>query len=290
MSDTPVGVIGAGTMGRQVAYHFAKYGCEVVLLDISDEILHEATREIGNIARLDRLLGSDADSKTEGASERISTTTEISKLAKHPFVIENATEKISVKEQVYQDLADVVADEAIVASNTSAISITKLSSYLPSPERVLGIHFMNPVYRKPTVEVIRGHHTSEATLGSARELLESVQLRSVVVNDFPGFVSNRVLMLTINEAVFAVQDGVAEPESVDRIFKECFGHDMGPLETADLIGLDTILDTLRVLLESYGDGKFRPAPLLQKMVDAGLLGRKSGRGFFTYDGSASDLG
>jgi 3-hydroxybutyryl-CoA dehydrogenase len=171
----------------------------------------------------------------------------------------------------------------VFAANTSAISITRIGSFTGRPDRVLGMHFMNPVPLKPVVEVVRGHHTSQTTLDTAHRLLDQMGKEGIVVEDYPGFVSNRVLMLTINEAIWLVQDRVARAEDVDRIFRTCFGHKMGPLETGDLIGLDTILDTLEVLYESFNDPKFRPCPLLRKMVDAGLHGRKSGSGFYPYE-------
>jgi len=175
-----------------------------------------------------------------------------------------------------------MTDVACFAANTSAYSITRIGSLTQRPDRVLGMHFMNPVPLKPTVEVIRAFHTSQATVDTALALLKGMGKEGIVVNDMPGFVSNRVLMLTINEAVWLVQDQVATPEDVDRIFVTCFGHKMGPLETADLIGLDTILFSIEVLYESFNDSKYRPCPLLRKMVDAGLHGRKSGQGFYSY--------
>jgi 3-hydroxybutyryl-CoA dehydrogenase len=187
-----------------------------------------------------------------------------------------------MKRQVYPRLDRICPPHVVFAANTSAISITRLASLTSRPERIVGMHFMNPVPLKDTVEVIRGHHTSEETLETARRLLATMGKKAVVVNDFPGFVSNRVLMLTVNEAVYLVQDGVAAPQDVDEIFRSCFGHPMGPLQTADLIGLDTILYSIQVLYDSFGDSKYRPCPLLRKMVDAGLHGRKSGEGFYRY--------
>jgi 3-hydroxybutyryl-CoA dehydrogenase len=176
----------------------------------------------------------------------------------------------------------VCPPRAVFAANTSCISITRIGGWTGRADRVLGMHFMNPVPLKPVVETVRGHHTSQETLDTAAALLAGMGKEAIVVNDFPGFVSNRVLMLTINEAAWEVQDGVASPEDIDRIFVTCFGHKMGPLATGDLIGLDTIVLSLEVLLDSYGDPKFRPCPLLRKMVDAGLHGRKTERGFFDY--------
>jgi 3-hydroxybutyryl-CoA dehydrogenase len=213
---------------------------------------------------------------------RITTTAEFEALADVDFVIETITENWPAKEDLFHRLDSVCAQDCVLASNTSAISITRIGSATCRPEQVVGIHFMNPVFLRPTVEVIRGFHTSEQTLDIARQLLARMGKECVVVNDMPGFVSNRVLMLMINEAIFLVQDRVAEVEDIDRVFRDCVGHTMGPLATADLIGLDTILYSLEVLQESYADNKYRPCPLLKQMVHAGLLGRKSDQGFYDY--------
>jgi len=280
MEIKTIAVIGAGVMGQGVAYQFAKYDHDIILVDIAVDVLGQAGKNISNIERLDKLLHKSA-SKVN-VLEKIRMTTEQSAVGSADFIIENITENIALKEQLYRQISHFVADHALLAVNTSAVSITRLASYLKQPERVMGIHFMNPVHLKPTVEVIRGYHTTMAAIESTQELLRSVNMTGIVVNDMPGFVSNRVLMLTINEAIFTLQDGVAAISDIDRLFRECFGHKMGPLETADLIGLDTILYTLNVLLDGYQDTKFRPAPLLKKMVDAGLHGRKSGEGFYKY--------
>jgi 3-hydroxybutyryl-CoA dehydrogenase len=198
------------------------------------------------------------------------------------FLIENVVERWDVKRDLYQRIDSVCPGRTIFAANTSAIPITRIASATRRPAKVLGIHFMNPVPLKRSVEVIRGYHTSEETIDAARGLLARMDKECILVNDSPGFVSNRVLMLTINEAIFLVSERVATPADVDRIFKECFGHKMGPLETADLIGLDTILLSLESLYESFSDSKYRPCPLLKQMVDAGLHGRKSGAGFYPY--------
>lgn len=281
MTIKNIAVIGAGVMGQGVAYQFAKYDYTVILVDISEEILENARKNIRNIERLDKMLHKAP--AHINALDRITCTTDLNALAIADFIIENVTENIAVKERLYQDLKNILADPALLAVNTSAVSITRLASFLKKPQQVMGIHFMNPVHLKPTVEVIRGYHTTEQTITVTQELLHSVKMTGVVVNDLPGFISNRVLMITVNEAIFALQDGVAAIPDIDKIFKECFGHKMGPLETADLIGLDTILYTLDVLFDSYNDTKFRPSPLLKKMVDAGLHGRKSGEGFYKYN-------
>ncbi|MCA1615206.1 MAG: 3-hydroxyacyl-CoA dehydrogenase family protein [Acidobacteria bacterium] len=278
-----VGVIGAGVMGTGVAQSLAVSGHRVALLDVSAEILARARREVAQGLRFQGLFGKGG--KRADAAEvlgRIEFTTELEALAGADFVVENVTEKWEVKRQVYEQLDPVCPEHCVFAANTSAIPITRIASATRRPRRVLGIHFMNPVPLKPTAEVIRGHHTSDETIETALALLASMGKTGIVVNDSPGFVTNRVLMLTINEAAFLLQEGVASAEQVDEIFKSCFGHKMGPLETADLIGLDTILLSIEVLYEAFNDSKYRPCPLLKKMVDAGLLGRKSGEGFYKY--------
>lgn len=278
-----VGVAGAGVMGRGVAQAAAQKGMRVVLLDVADDILAAADNEIRQAIRFAAML--DKNSVIDSADDicqRIEFTTDIGQLAKVDFLVENVSEKVAIKQVLYPQLDSVCKSDCVFAVNTSAISITRVGSWTGRADRVVGMHFMNPVPMKPLVEVIRAHHTSEGTIGTAKQFLGQLGKEAVLVNDMPGFVSNRILMLTVNEAVFVVQDQVSTPRDVDRIFKGCFGHKMGPLETADLIGLDTILFSLEVLYESYNDPKFRPAPLLRKMVDAGLHGRKSGEGFFKY--------
>jgi 3-hydroxybutyryl-CoA dehydrogenase len=274
-----VGVIGAGVMGVGVAQTLAQYGREVILVDVGEEILEQAHEQIVTDARMGRLLGSRAP---ELDPALLRCTTDYEQLADADFVVENITEKWDLKRQVYPRLDRICRPEVVFAANTSAISITRLGGLTSRPEQVLGMHFMNPVPLKPTVEVIRGWHTSQETVDQALSLLRLMDKDGVVVSDAPGFVSNRVLMLTINEAAYLVQDRVATAEEVDRIFTSCFDHKMGPLATADLIGLDTILYSIEVLQESFADSKYRPCPLLKKMVDAGLHGRKSGQGFFLH--------
>ncbi len=199
-------------------------------------------------------------------------------------MIENGTESWNVKQAIYARLELVCREDCIIAANTSAISISRLASTTRRPDRVIGMHFMNPVAQKPVVEVITGSNTSEVTVQAAKDFLQQMNKQAIFVKDMPGFVSNRVLMLAINEAILIVQDDVASPADVDEIFVKCVAHKMGPLATADLIGLDTVLLSLEVLQESYNDNKYRPCRLLRQMVDAGLHGRKSGRGFFDYTG------
>ncbi|HLI69149.1 MAG TPA: 3-hydroxyacyl-CoA dehydrogenase NAD-binding domain-containing protein [Ktedonobacteraceae bacterium] len=283
MTKQIVGVAGAGVMGIGVAHSLALSGHQVVLLDISHEVLQRARSEIFNNIRLQRMFNkAPAQENIEDIIERITFTTDYASFADADFVIENVTENWEIKQSVHTQLDTICPAHCIFAVNTSAISITRIASATKRPDRVLGMHFMNPVPVKSTVEVIRGYHTSQETLNTAQALLASIGKEGIVVNDMPGFVSNRVPMLTVNEAIYLVQDQVATPEDVDKIFRSCFGHKMGPLETADLIGLDTILYSIEVLYESFNDSKYRPCPLLKKMVDAGLYGRKSGQGFYSY--------
>lgn len=281
-----VGVVGAGVMGVGVAQNLAQTGHRVVLLDVSQEVLDRARAEIAKNVRFHGMFskqkGGPSADEVLGA---ITFTTDYAPFADADFVIENATEKVAIKESIYPQLDAVCPPHACFAANTSCISITRIGGWTGRPDRVLGMHFMNPVPLKPVVETIRGFYTTQQTIDTALGMLKQMGKEGIVVNDLPGFVSNRVLMLTINEAAWLVQDGVATAEDVDRIFVTCFGHKMGPLATGDLIGLDTILYSVEVLHESYGDPKFRPCPLLKKMVDAGLHGRKSGRGFFDYAAS-----
>jgi len=278
-----IGVIGAGVMGRGIAQDLAQTGHEVVLVDISDDILLSAKKEIHQTVRFNSFLN-----KTEGninpdeVVAKINFTKDYQALSDVDFLIENAVEKWEVKEPIYKLIDEVCREDVVFAVNTSAISITRVGGITNRPDKVVGMHFMNPVPMKRTVEVIRGYHTSEESIQTAKDFLGGLDKKAVVVNDMPGFVSNRVLMLTVNEAIFLVQDQVAEPGDIDTIFKECFGHKMGPLETADLIGLDTILYSLDVLYDSYDDSKYRPCPLLKKMVSAKLFGRKNGQGFYKY--------
>ncbi|WP_333031243.1 MULTISPECIES: 3-hydroxyacyl-CoA dehydrogenase NAD-binding domain-containing protein [unclassified Microcoleus] len=284
MNIQTVGVIGAGVMGVGVAQNLAQTGHHAVLLDISDNILERAKQEIKNNIRFQGFFNKNekADSPND-ILDKITFSSNYQFLEKAEFVVENVTEKWDIKKEVYSKIDAICPEETIFAANTSAISITRIASATKRADRVIGIHFMNPVPMKPMVEMIRGYHTSEQTIETATKLLAKMGKESILVNDSPGFVSNRVLMLTVNEAIFLLQEGVASAEQVDKIFKSCFGHKMGPLETADLIGLDTILFSIEVLYESFNDSKYRPCPLLKKMVDAGLHGRKSGKGFYTYN-------
>lgn len=279
-----VGVVGAGVMGVGVAQNLVERGMRTVLVDLSEPILAKARDAIRNSLRVAGMFrrGGASGADPEQLLAHIEFTTDYARLGAVDFVVENAVEKLAIKAEIYPRLDAVCGPDCIFAANTSAISITKLGSFTQRPDRVLGMHFMNPVPMKAMVEVIRGHHTSEESLARGRAFLAQLGKEAVIVNDLPGFVSNRVLMLTVNEAIWLVQDGVATAADVDKIFRSCFGHKMGPLETGDLIGLDTILYSLDELFSAYGDPKFRRAPLLQRMVDAGLHGRKSGEGFYKY--------
>jgi 3-hydroxybutyryl-CoA dehydrogenase len=283
MEIKKVGVVGAGVMGVGLGQSLAQTGHEAVLVDVSEEILEHAKAEIRKNLRFQGMFQKDAKKEDPAAVlGRIHFTTLLEDLGDVDFVIENVPEKWEIKREIYPRIDAICPERAVFAVNTSCYSITRVGALTKRPDRVIGMHFMNPVPMKPMVEAIRGHHTSEATIGTARQLLRQMGKDCILVNDMPGFVSNRVLMLTINEAVYVLQDGVATSEQVDQLFKTCFGHKMGPLETADLIGLDTILYSIEALYESYNDSKYRPCPLLKKMVDAGLHGRKNGKGFYDY--------
>lgn len=279
-----IGVVGAGTMGRGVAQLFAEHGHEVVLVDVAEHILRAAAAEIATNVRLAPLVRPGTPARPpEEVTGRIRFTTELKPLREVDYVVENVTEDWAVKRPLYGELDAICPPGVPFGVNTSAIPVTRVGAATTRPDRVIGVHFMNPAPLKPTVELIRGLRTSDETLARTRSLLDGVGKRHVLVADSPGFVTNRVLMLTINEAVFLLHEGVSTAADVDRLFKECFGHAMGPLETADLIGLDTVLLSLRVLHEEFGDPKYRPCPLLRRLVDAGRLGRKTGRGFHTYE-------
>jgi 3-hydroxybutyryl-CoA dehydrogenase len=277
-----IGVVGAGTMGNGIAQVAARAGYEVVLRDVSEEFLGRGMKAI------DKSLQRDVDKERLKEEEkrtivgRIRTTTELSDLAGAGFVIEAITENLEAKQSVFQALDEVCGAEAILASNTSSISITKLGAATRRPGKVIGMHFMNPVPVMKLAEVIRGIATSDETWARTRELCEQMGKTALECNDSPGFVSNRVLMPMINEAIFALYEGVATRESIDGIMKLGMNHPMGPLTLADFIGLDVCLAILNVLHTELGDPKYRPCPLLRKYVDAGWLGRKSGRGFYEY--------
>ncbi|MEV6907956.1 3-hydroxyacyl-CoA dehydrogenase NAD-binding domain-containing protein [Amycolatopsis sp. NPDC051071] len=279
-----IGVAGAGTMGTGVAQLFAEHGHQVVLLDIDPDILDRAVREIARTVRLGPLIRPGLPVREpQEVLDRITCTTEPGELAGIDYLIENVTEDWPIKRELYRRLDRICPPSAIFGVNTSAIPITKVAGCTGRPELVIGTHIMNPAPLKPTVEVIRGTHTSAETIEHTLGLFRGVGKDSVVVGDSPGFVTNRVAMLTVNEAMFLVWERVASAAEVDQLFQQCFGHAMGPLATADLIGLDTVLRSLEVLCEEFQDPKYRPCPLLRRLVYAGHTGRKAGQGFHSYE-------
>jgi 3-hydroxybutyryl-CoA dehydrogenase len=276
------GVIGSGTMGNGIAQVAARAGYQVIMRDVQDEFLQRG------MSAIDKSLQRDVDKERLTANEkseiasRINTTTDLESLSKASFVVEAVTENFEVKSSVFKELDGITPPEAILASNTSSISITKLAAVTTRPDKVIGMHFMNPVPVMKLVEVIRGMATSDETYEKVRTLTEKLGKTALDCNDSPGFVSNRVLMPMINEAIYTLYEGVATRESIDGIMKLGMNHPMGPLQLADFIGLDVCLAILNVLYDGFGDPKYRACPLLKRYVDAGWLGKKSGRGFYDY--------
>lgn len=282
---TVVGVIGAGVMGVGVAQNLAQTGHDVILVDTSEAILAQALATIRNNCRFSRMMGGPAVDADEVLA-RISTGVGADALAKVDVVIENVPEDWTIKREVYQQLDAACGPDTVFVVNTSAIPITKVAAVTSRPANVIGVHFMNPVPAKPAVELIPGFHTSPETIQRTRDLLAAMGKHAIDVKDSCGFISNRLSHVFMNEAATLVYEGVATAEGVDEVFRSCFGHPMGPLETADLIGVDTVLYSIEVLHEHYADPKYRPCPLLKQMTEAGLHGRKSGRGFYDYTGSS----
>ena len=282
MSASPIAVIGAGQMGNGIAHVFAQAGHPVTLIDVSADALAKARTTIGG--NLDRQIKKgtlDAAGK-DATLARLSESTTLDAAAHAALVIEAATERPDLKFKIFADLDRIAPADAILASNTSSISITQIAAKTKRPEQVVGMHFMNPVPVMQLVEVIRGHATSDATTTTVIEMAKALGKTPVEANDYPGFIANRILMPMINEAVYCVMEGVGTVEAIDTVMKLGMNHPMGPLTLADFIGLDTCVAILEVMHQGLGDPKYRPCPLLRKYVDAGWLGRKSGRGFYQY--------
>lgn len=282
MSKQQIGVVGAGTMGQGIAQVLVTSGFEVQLFDVAEAALERAR---GGIEKgLEKLVAKQrlSDDDRQAAMRRLSTLTALDGLAGCEVIIEAAPENPELKEQLFRDLS-ALSPDAILASNTSSLSLTRLAAVCDNPERVVGMHFFNPVPVLKLVEVIRAEQTSDATVARIEALTEALGKTAVAVADMPGFAVNRLLVPMINEAAFLVQEGVATPEDIDTAMKLGAAHPMGPLALGDLIGLDVCLAIMEVLFEGYGDSKYRPCPQLRRMVDAGYLGRKSGRGFHRYD-------
>jgi 3-hydroxybutyryl-CoA dehydrogenase len=282
MPITNIAVVGAGTMGAQVSLLMAMYGHHVILKDIDDATLHAAKRKVQAEARLSRMFPRQGVRVDETIADRIMYSTDYSGFEDVELVIENIPENWTQKEALYKEMTGYCSPDTIYAVNTSCIPISRIASLHSHPGKIVGWHFMNPAYGKNIVEVIKSPLTSAETIGTSVEFLRSTGNKAVIVEDAPGFVSNRLSHLLMNEAACIVQEGIASAKDIDIIFKKGYGHAMGPLETADLIGIDTVVNSLEVLYDSYNDPKFRSCTLLKNMVKEGKLGRKNGAGFYQY--------
>jgi 3-hydroxybutyryl-CoA dehydrogenase len=283
MEIKKAGVVGAGTMGNGIAHVFAMSGYEVLLMDIEESFLDRAIATITK--NLDRMIKKEkiTESDKEATLKKISKSTSLKDLGDCQIVVEAATEDYAIKQKIFKGLDSICKEGTILASNTSSISITEIASNTKCPEMVIGMHFMNPVPMMKLVEIVKGVQTSDETYKAVHGLAEKIGKTPVMVNDYPGFVSNRVLMPMINEACWALMQGVATKEAIDTVMKLGMAHPMGPFQLADLIGLDVCLAIMEVLYEGFSDSKYRPCPLLRNMVKAGYLGRKTKRGFYTYE-------
>jgi 3-hydroxybutyryl-CoA dehydrogenase len=283
MTETKtIAILGAGTMGNGIAHVCARSGFHVLLYDVSQTALYRGLDTIRTNFAREVAKQKLTQHQSDEARSRITLTTKLDDLAPAALAVEAATERFEIKAEIFRDLDRILPDDAILATNTSSISITKIAAMTKRPEQVIGMHFFNPVPVMKLVEVIRGLQTSPATFDTVFSLSQELDKTPIEVNDAAGFVSNRVLMPLINEAIYAVMEGVAKPEAVDQVFVLGMAHPMGPLTLADFIGLDVCADIMRVLAEGLGNPKYNPCPLLVRMVDAGWLGRKSGRGFYLY--------
>jgi 3-hydroxybutyryl-CoA dehydrogenase len=283
MEIKKVGVVGAGTMGNGIAHVFAMSGYDVVLMDVEESFLDRAIAVITK--NLDRMIKKEkiSEADKEATLKKIKKTTSVKDMADCQIVVEAASEDYAIKQKIFKDLDSICKEGTVLASNTSSISITGLAANTKRPDKVVGMHFMNPVPMMKLVEIVKGVQTSDETVKLVTELAEKLGKSPVLVNDYPGFISNRVLMPMINEACWALMQGVADKEAIDTVMKLGMAHPMGPFQLADLIGLDVCLAIMEVLYEGFSDSKYRPCPLLRNMVTAGYLGRKTKRGFYVYE-------